>query len=264
MTNGNSLADSGVNTVHPAIHKISLADLKDALKKGVADFNAAPTHFLFLALIYPIVTLVIARVYAGYEVLPLVFPLLAGYTLIGPLAATGMYELSRRREQGLDHTWWHVFGVLRSPSLRSIAILGLMLMVFYFAWLGTAQAIYAWFFGAAVPASVMGFVADVFTTRPGWGMIIAGSGAGFIFATVVFTLSVVSFPLLLDRDVGSMAAIQTSIRVVVANPLILGIWGFFIAAALLVGSLPFFFGLAVVVPVIGHASWHLYRKTVEW
>ena len=264
MANGNSLADSDANTVLPAVHKIGVADLKDAFMEGLADFNAAPTHFFFLALIYPIVTLVIARVYAGYEVLPLVFPLLAGYTLIGPLAATGIYELSRRREQGLDHTWWHVFDVFRSPSLRSIALLGLMLMIFYFAWLGTAQAIYVWFFGAAVPASVMDFVAQVFTTRPGWMLIIIGSGAGFIFAAVVFTLSVVSFPLLLDRDAGPLAAMQTSLRAVVANPMILAIWGFFVAAILVVGSLPFFFGLAVVLPVIGHASWHLYRKMVQW
>ena len=139
-----------------------------------------------------------------------------------------------------------------------------MLMIFYFAWLGTAQAIYVWFFGAAVPVSVLDFATKVFTTGPGWGMIIVGSGAGYIFATVVFTLSVVSFPLLLDRDTGPMVAIQTSIRVVITNPVTMGVWGFFIATALLVGSLPFFFGLAVIVPVIGHASWHLYRKVVEW
>ena len=264
MTNGNSLADSDATATLPAVHKIGVADLRDAFSKGVADFNAVPTHFLFLGVIYPIITLVIARVYAGYDILPLVFPLLTGYTLIGPLAATGIYELSRRREQGLDCTWWHVFDVFRSPSIRSIALLGLMLMIIYFAWLGTAQAIYTWFFGTAVPASLMDFVVQVFTTRPGWALIIIGSGAGFIFATVVFTLSVVSFPLLIDRNASPLAAMQTSIRAVVANPLIMGIWGFFIAAILVVGSLPFFFGLAVVLPVIGHASWHLYRKVVAW
>jgi uncharacterized membrane protein len=265
MTNGNSIADSDAHghSTLPAVHKIGPADLKDALKKGLADFNAAPTHFLFLALIYPIITLAIARVYAGYDVLPLIFPLLAGYTLIGPLAATGMYELSRRREQQLDISWWHVFDVFRSPSLRSIAILGLLLMVIYFAWLVAAQAIYTWFFGDTVPGSVMGFADQIFSTNAGWSMIVIGSGAGFVFATVVFTLSVVSFPMLLDDGASPIAAMQTSIRAVVANPFTLGLWGFLVAAILLLGAVPFFFGLAVALPVLGHASWHIYRKVVE-
>ncbi len=103
MTSEKSMADAGAyGSARPIIHKIALVDLKDALVKGFADFNAMPTHLIFLCSIYPIVTLVFARVYAGYDVLWLVFPLLAGYTLVGPVLAIGMYELSRRREEGLD------------------------------------------------------------------------------------------------------------------------------------------------------------------
>jgi uncharacterized membrane protein len=264
MANENAIADAGTSPAQATVRTIGMADLRDALALGLADFKAMPTHLIFLCLIYPIVTLVAARTYAGYEVLPLVFPLLAGYTLIGPLVATGMYELSRRREMGLDTSRAHAFDVFRSPSILAIATLGIGLMAIYFAWLFAAQTIYELNFGGAVPTSIAEFIRQIFTTPSGLGLIIVGSGVGFLFATVVFTLSVVSFPLLLDRDVGVITAVQTSTRAVLANPIIMAIWGFIVAAALLIGSLPFFVGLAVVLPVLGHATWHLYRRVVNW
>ena len=264
MANEKSIADAGAyGSTKPNVRRIGTADLIDALARGLDDFKAMPTHLVFLCLIYPIVTLIFARIYAGYEVLPLVFPLLAGYTLIGPLVATGMYELSRRREAGLDISRRHAFDVFRSPSIFSIAILGVVLMAIYFAWLLAAQAIYVVTFGGAAPESIGEFARQVFTTPAGWTLIIGGSGAGFLFAVVVLTLSVVSFPLLLDRDVGVMTAMQTSIRAVLANPMTMAIWGLIVAVALLIGSLPLFVGLSVVMPVLGHATWHLYRKVVE-
>ena len=264
MTNEKPITGMGVDrSVRFNVRKIGVADLTNALTKGLGDFGAMPTHLVFLCLIYPVVTLVFARLYAGYDVLPLVFPLLAGYTLIGPLVATGMYELSRRTEMGLDNSRRHVFGVLVSPHIRSIAGLGLILMVIYFVWLVVAMAIYKNVIGHAVPSSIADFATQVFATPAGWALIIVGSGIGFVFAAVVFSLSVVSFPLLLDRNVGVMTAVQTSVRAVLANPIAMAMWGFIVAAALLIGSLPLFVGLAVALPVLGHATWHLYRKVVE-
>ncbi len=262
MTNGQAITDGDAIPAQPVVRKIGVADLKDALAGGFADFNAMPTHLLFLCIIYPIVTLIAARIYAGYEALPLVFPLLAGYTLIGPLVATGIYELSRRREQGLGTSRARAFDVLRSPSILAIATLGAGLMAVYFAWLGAAWAIYVLNFGSAAPTSILGFVDQVFTTSAGWTLIIVGSGVGFLFATLAFTISVISFPMLLDRDVGIVMAVQTSIRAVLANPITMGMWGFIIAGTLFIGALPVFVGLAVALPVIGHAAWHLYRKVV--
>ena len=246
----------------PVVRTIRIADLKDALARGIDDFAAMPTHAVFLCLIYPIVGIVLGRLTWGYEVLPLLFPLAAGFALIGPFAAIGLYELSRRREQGLDISWTDAFDVLRSPSAGAIAALGVLLLVIFVLWVAVAQAIYIANFGYQPAASMPDFLRQVLTTPAGWALIVVGNGVGFLFALVALSISVVSFPLLLDRDVGAVEGALTSVRAVAANPVPMATWGLIVAAALVIGSLPLFFGLAVVMPVLGHATWHLYRKVV--
>ena len=251
------------NRARPIVRTIGLRDIKNALAEGIADFSAMPSHAVFLCLIYPIVGVLLARLTLGYEVLPLLFPLAAGFTLLGPFAAIGLYELSRRREQGLDASWQDAFDVLRSPSRGAIAALGLLLLTIFVIWIAVAQAIYVAYFGYEPAASIPHFLDQVFTTPAGRMLMIVGNLVGFLFALGVLTISVISFPLLLDRDVGAVEAVLTSVRVVARNPLMMAIWGLIVAALLLIGSLPLFFGLAVVVPVLGHSTWHLYRKVVE-
>ena len=245
------------------IRTIGVMDLKDALARGMSDFSAMPTHAVFLCLIYPIVGLMLARVSFGHDVLSLLYPLAAGFALLGPFAAIGLYELSRQREQGLDPSWQDAFDVLHVPSRGDIATLGLLLLVVFVLWIVVAEAIYVANFGREPAASIPDFVRQVFTTPAGWMLIIVGNGIGFLFALAVLIISVVSFPLLLDRDVGAIEAALTSVRAVAANPVPMAIWGLIVASLLIIGSLPFFVGLAVVVPVLGHSTWHLYRKVVE-
>ena len=245
------------------VRTIAIVDLRDALARGIDDFAAMPTHAIFLCLIYPIAGLFLARLTLGYDVLPMLYPLAAGFALLGPFAAIGLYELSRRREQGLDLSWEHAFEVFRSPSSGAIAALGVLLTIIFIVWIAVAQSIYVATFGYAPAASIPAFLRQVFTTPAGWTLIVLGNAVGFLFALLVLTISVISFPLLLDRDVGAAAAILTSVRVVAANPVTMAIWGLIVAGALVIGSLPFFFGLAIVVPILGHATWHLYRKVVE-
>jgi len=247
----------------PAVRTIGIAELKEALLKGIDDFWAMPSHAMFLSLIYPVVGVILGRLTFGYDVLPLLFPIIAGFALIGPFAAIGLYELSRRREHGLDVSWRRAFDVIYSPSFAAIAALGLLLMAIFVIWLATAQAIYIANFGYAPPESLQTFIRQIFTTPAGWRLIVIGNFVGFLFAVVVLTLSVVSFPLLLDRNVGVMAAVLTSVRAVLKNPVTMAVWGLIVACALAIGSLPLFFGLAVVMPVLGHATWHLYRRVVE-
>jgi uncharacterized membrane protein len=245
------------------IRHITPSDLTRALARGIDDFLAMPSHAIFLCVIYPLLGILLIGVTLGNSWLPLAFPIAAGFALVGPLAAIGLYELSRRREAGLDSSSGHAFDVLHSPSLGAIVALGLLLMAIFLIWLAVAQAIYIANFGYHAPESIAQFVRDVFTTRAGWMLIVVGTGAGFLFAVVVLTIGAISFPLLLDRDVGAAVALSTSIRVVAANPATMALWGFIVAALLVLGSIPFFLGLTVVMPVLGHATWHLYRRAVE-
>ncbi|HXX03142.1 MAG TPA: DUF2189 domain-containing protein [Xanthobacteraceae bacterium] len=257
------LLGASAQAVRPVVRRITPADLLQALNRGLDDFLAMPSHAIFLCVIYPLLGLWLISLASGYSMLPLAFPLAAGFALIGPIAAIGLYELSRRREAGLDDATSHAFDVWYSPSLGAIVLLGLLLMAIFLIWLAVAEAIYVANFGYAAPTSVSQFVTDVLTTPAGWRLIVAGTGVGFLFAVLVLTIGAVSFPLLLDRDVGAAVALYTSIRVVLANPLTMALWGFIVAALLVIGSLPFFLGLAVVMPVLGHATWHLYRRAVE-
>jgi uncharacterized membrane protein len=248
----------------PAVRRISVADIGDALRLGWQDFLAAPTQLLFLGVLYPIVGLFAARATSGGDAMALFYPLVAGLSLMGPVAALGIYELSRRRERGYAVSWLDAFSVLRSPAILSIAALGLLLLVIFGAWVLVAEWIYGATLGAvARPSSVGEFVRLLRDTPEGWRLILFGNAAGFLFAVLVLSLTVVSFPLLLDRDVGPGVALRTSLRAVAANPVPMAVWGLTVAALLLLGSLPLFVGLAVAMPVLGHGTWHLYRKVVE-
>lgn len=263
MAFSNIFFGAGTRPAQPVVRKIGLADLRDALAKGADDFYAMPTHAIFLCIIYPIVGFALARLAFGYSILPLLYPLVSGFALVGPIAALGLYELSRRREAGLETSATRAFDVFESSSVGAVAVLGILLLIIFVVWVAVADAIYVANFGYASPPSVGAFLKDVLTTRPGWNLIIVGNGLGLLFAILVLTISVVSFPLLLDRDVGAAVALLTSIRAVAHNPLTMMVWGLIVAALLVVGSLPLFFGLTVVMPLLGHATWHLYRKVVE-
>jgi uncharacterized membrane protein len=247
----------------PAVRRIDVADLKDALRKGLDDFAAYRTDVIFLCLIYPLAGIALLWLTFGYDMLPLIFPLASGFALIGPVAAVGLYEMSRRREQGKRISWMDAFGVMSSPAFGAIFVLGLVLLAIFVLWLLTAGWIYQLTLGPESPVSIGAFVRDVFTTRAGWTMIVAGVSIGFLFAALVLTISVVSFPLLLDRDVGLSTAVGTSIRAVSDNPGPMAVWGLIVAGSLVIGSIPAFLGLIVVMPVLGHATWHLYRKVVR-
>lgn len=262
--NVTSLTQSGPEAAPaPVIRTIGFSDLSLALRRGWEDFKAVPSHAIILCIIYPVLGLVLARAVLGYSVLPLLFPLAAGFALLGPFAALGLYELSRRRERGEQATASDALDVMRAPSFGAMLGLGALLLALFVTWVATAQAIYIAAFGYEGVTGISDFVTRVLTTPQGWWLIVVGCGVGFLFALVALCVSVVSFPLMLDRHAGAGDAMVTSLRAVARNPVPMAMWGLIVAALLVAGSLPAFLGLAIVIPLLGHATWHLYRQTIE-
>lgn len=246
----------------PAVRRLTAADLGDALAKGVRDFGATRTDVVMLCLLYPLAGLAISRMAFDYGMLALVFPLIAGFALIAPVFGLGLYEISRRRERGLETHWTDAFAVARAPNIGSIMVMGLLLLVIFCLWLFAANLLYTVTLGPDAPVSAEAFVRDALTTPQGWTMTLVGIGVGFLFALLVLVIGVVSLPMLLDRNVGVGTAIATSVGAVRMNPGPMAMWGFIVAAGLLIGALPLLIGLAIVLPVLGHATWHLYRRAV--
>ncbi len=263
MAQEKALRDINIISSEIRIRRIDIKDLWQALKEGFDDFNAKPSHVFFLCIVYPLFALVLTLFLIGQNLLHFIFPMIAGFTLIGPAVSVGLFEMSRRRELGLDVSWSSAFGFVHSSSFAGIAALSLVMMALYVAWLYMAQLIYFGLFGADPPVSIPDFVNQVLTTRRGGALIAYGTLVGFIFAVVALSISVVAFPLLLDREVSVMTAVTTSIKAVISNPLMMAVWGLIVAALLAVGAILFLIGLAMVLPILGHATWHLYRKVVE-
>jgi uncharacterized membrane protein len=246
----------------PQVRKITMADVQDALRLGAEDMGALRDDILFIGIIYPVAGLVLGALAANINLLPMVFPLFSGFAILGPVAAVGLYEMSRRREQGAKVTWADAFGVLASPALGSIIALGAVLLALFGLWLATAYELNLAIMGPKAPPTLRAFSQNLFWTREGGTLIAAGIGVGFLYAVAAFAISVVSFPLLLDRDVRLGAAIATSVKACLANPGVMFLWGLIVAGALALGAIPALVGLIVVVPLLGHASWHLYRRIV--
>ena len=244
------------------VREITSTDIRQALRRGWDDFIAFRTDVLFICVIYPVAGLVLAFFAFDRSLLPLLVPLMTGFALVGPAAASGLYELSRRREKGQPASWANAFSFLESPAMVPVAVMSLYLVGIFMAWMLAAWAVYSLTLGPEPPASIGAFAREVLTTGAGWTMIVLGFGVGFLFASVVLVVSIVTFPLLLDRHVGLSRAIRASIEVSRRNPASVALWGLVVAVSLALGFVTLFVGLIFALPVLGHATWHLYRAAV--
>jgi uncharacterized membrane protein len=262
--NANALAMGSEGRSVPDVRRIGTDDLRAALRLGLDDFAALRTDVAAMCLLYPLAGLILVWFAMNQQWVHLVFPLVSGFALIGPVVAVGLYEMSKRREAEGTASWGDAFRVLSNPSLGAILMLGLMLVGTFFIWMVAAWSIKLATMGDATPLGAIDFARDVLTTRAGWAMILIGVPVGFVFAAVVLAVSVVSFPLLIDRPVGLPVAVVTSVRVARQNPRTVAIWGLIVAVLLVLGSIPVLLGLAIVLPVLGHATWALYRRAVRF
>jgi uncharacterized membrane protein len=259
---GRALGSDGTAT--PVVNRIGTEDLRAALRSGLDDFGALRTDVAVMCLLYPIIGAVMFYAALNQNLLPLLFPLASGFALVGPAAAVGLYEMSRRRQAGQPVGWGDAFGVLSSPSFGAIFVLGLFLVGLFTLWLLAAWGISRATMGPMPPESTTAFVRDVLTTPGGWAMILIGIPVGFVFAVIALAVSAFSFPMLIDRPVGLPVAVVTSVRVARENPRTVAVWGLIVAVALVLGSIPLLLGLAIALPVLGHATWHLYRRAVRF
>jgi len=257
-----SFREMQVSVSDIAVRKIELKDLWQALKEGYGDFIAKPSHFVFLAIVYPLFALLLTLFLLGYNLLHLAFPMVVGCTFLGPLVSIILFEVSRLRERGQTVKWNSAFDFVHTSAFAPILALSVVMMLLYLGWLFMAQHIWFGLFGADPPVSITDFANLVLTTRRGGALVVYGTAVGFLFAVAAFSISVVGFPLLLDKPATAITAASASIKAVFANPRVMAVWGLMVVVLLLVGAIPFLIGLTVVLPVLGHATWHLYRKLV--
>ncbi len=246
----------------PVVQPITVADVVEALGKGLRDFQALPLYGLSFAAAYALGGLLIVLCITALGMTYLAYPLGAGFALIGPFAAAGLYEVSRRRELGETASVRGIWAKIRSRSE-----LGWMAFVTVFVlmmWMYQVRFLMALFFGLhASFTTLQQFITVVLTTNEGLLFLAVGNIIGAVLSLILFSLTVVSFPLLLDRnDVDVVTAMITSVRAVTTSPAAMLGWALLIVALLIVSSLPFFLGLLVTLPVLGHATWHLYRRVV--
>jgi uncharacterized membrane protein len=243
------------------VRKVSFQDMKEALLRGAEDWRICRTDVLVMAVLYPIAALFAAAVVVDQALLPFVFPVLAGFALVGPMATMWFAALSRQREiEGVTSSE-AAARIFDSPKLKAIQRLCLIVIGLFLAWIVVAVIVYGMTLGQ-VPASQESFFSSVFTTSAGWTMIVAGCLSGAVFAVITLAIGLVSFPMALDRDVTVTQAIGASVRAAIRNPVFALGWGAVIVAGLILGALPGLLGLTVVLPILGHANWHLYRRVI--
>jgi uncharacterized membrane protein len=245
----------------PVVRSIKGADVAEALAAGLRDFQAAPLFGLFFGGLYAAGGLLIVAAIWSWGMIYLAYPLAAGFALIGPFVAVGLYEVSRLREAGEPITWAKVLGCVFAQSKRELGWMSLVCVFIFMMWMYQVRLLLALFFGFE-PVTADTFLQTLFRTPEGWLFLAIGHADGAVLSLVLFSLTVVSFPLLLERDVDFITAMITSVRAVTKNPVPMLVWALVVVVLLIAACLPAFLGLFLVLPVLGHATWHLYRRLV--
>jgi uncharacterized membrane protein len=247
----------------PDVLVVEAEDLAAALGEGIVDLARAPGYALFFGGIYVLGGWLIWYALTGHGALWWSLPAAAGFPILGPFVACGFYEISRRLDQGEPYTPKDILGAIFRQKDRQIPSMAAVVVMFFLFWKFLAHMIFAAILGTATLTNVTSSLA-LFSTPEGMTMLLVGTGIGAVFSLLLFALTVVSLPMLLDREVDFVTAMITSVHLVRQSPVVMLGWGAFIALCLFVSMLPWFLGLLVTLPVFGHASWHLYKRVIAW
>ncbi|MEM8877760.1 MAG: DUF2189 domain-containing protein [Pseudomonadota bacterium] len=246
----------------PKVLSLGVADIADAAGRGMADFRAQPMYGLIFGGLYAVGGIIVLLAAAQFDMVYLSYPLATGFALIGPFIATGLYEVSRRLENNGELSLGGVFAVIFEQRKRELSWMAFVVLFIFIMWMYQVRLLLALFLGFEPISTLPEFLDTLLTTTNGLLFLAVGHMVGAILAATLFSLSVISFPMLLDRDVDFITAMVTSVQTVVKNPIPMLGWAAVVTALLIVASIPMFLGLLVVLPILGHTTWHIYRKAV--
>ncbi|MEM6889206.1 MAG: DUF2189 domain-containing protein [Pseudomonadota bacterium] len=246
----------------PTIKSITQADIRAALNEGLADFKRAPVYGLFFGAVFSLVGVAIAWTLYRGQASYWIFPVAAGFPLIGPFAAVGVYEVSRRLETGEDLGWWGILTAGMRQQNAQLPFFAVLTVFAFLTWIVLARVIFAVSFGTSSMTNIMTSF-EVFFSGPGLMMLLIGTIVGAALAALLFSISVIGVPLLLDQNIDVVTAIITSVQSVIENREAMIFWGAVVAGAIVVAMAPLFLGMVIVFPILGHASWHIYRKVID-
>lgn len=247
----------------PQVEALTVADLRGCLFRGMSDFARAPLYGLFFGGVFALAGMVIVLALTSWDLPWMIYPFAIGFPLIGPFAAAGLYEVSRRLEEGRPLGWSQVLSVVWAQRGREISWMAFVMLFVFWIWMYQIRLLIALFLGRMSFSTLEKFMTIVLTTEQGWIFLAVGHVVGAALSLVLFSITVVSIPLLMQREVDFITAMITSVKAVLASPLPMLGWGVFVTLAMLLACVPFFLGLLIVLPVLGHATWHIYRRAVR-
>ena len=251
------------DTVMPTVNTMHFHDLRQCLRLGIKDFLAAPLFGLFFGSIFAAIGIMIVASLFVWQKSWMIYPFLIGFPLIGPFAAVGLYEVSRRIQNNSPLIWREILGIVYAQSHREIRWMAFVILFIFWIWMYQVRLLVALMLGDMSFSSMESFLNILMNTSQGLTFIVVGHIVGAILALVLYSITVISMPLLLDREDDFITAMITSVSAVLKSPLVMLAWGIFVTLAVLLSFLPLFLGLLVVLPVLGHTTWHIYQRAVE-
>ena len=245
------------------INKVTVDDINASLKAGIADFLARPVMSGFFGLFYTVFGLFFVWCLAGLNMIWMIIPAAIGFPLVAPFAAAGLYEISRRLQREEAFSWSDILTVMAGQRQREMGWMAFVTLFIFWVWMYQIRLWLAILLQGSSFSDFEGFLAIIFFTPEGWTFLAIGTCVGAFLSAVLFTVTVVAMPMLLDRESDFVTAMITSLRVVSENPGVMLTWAAIISITMLVSLLPAFLGLIITLPILGHTTWHLYQRVVQ-